>query len=117
MSNEVKDEISLQVRKMMTTTNLDSNPGTSGERMTHISREPQIDHKEARANEIDGQMKKFRENRASDLRNKSLANIDKDRFAYKTNTKQGLLNETTKTAVYTIFYISNIYFETYNKKC
>ena len=97
MSNEVKDEISLQVRKMMTTTNLDSNPRTSGEGMAQISREPQIDHKEARANEIDGQMKKFRENRSSDLRKKSIAKTDKDPFA---NTRQGLLNETTNTAVY-----------------
>ena len=96
MSNQVKDEISLQVRKMMTTKNLDSNPGTSGERMTHISREPQIDHKEARAKEIDGQMKKFRENRSSDLR-KNLNKIEKVPSA---NTKQGLLNETTNTAVY-----------------
>ena len=95
MSNQVKDEISLQVRKMMTTKTLDSNPGTSGERIAHISREPHIDHKEARANEIDGQMKKFRENRASDLR-KNLNKIEKVPSA---NTNQGLLNETTNTAV------------------
>ena len=95
MSNEVKDEISLQVRKMMTTTNLDSNPATSGERMANISREPKMDHKEARANEIEGQMKKFRENRASDLRK----NINKIEKVPSANTNQGLLNETTNTAV------------------
>ena len=97
VSSHAKDEINQQVRKMLNTTTMDVNPSTSG---SQVSREPKIDQKEARANEIEEQNKRFRDNRAYNLRKKSIPRVEPD-SATKVKLlakKQGLLNE-TNTAV------------------